>query len=137
MHTKATVATIAALTLGVAACGSSGPLSSAELTKQASAICKQRTARMAVLRKQHSRDFRGLIVAGAPVYAKAADELAALKPPDSARTAYERFVAIQKDRAAQIKRAAAGGRFEDSSAAESTRTEDLARVTRQLDINGC
>ncbi len=137
MQQRWIVATVAVLAIagGCAGCGSSA-LTSAELTKQVNAICKERTAQMVALRKRHTRDFRGLVVAGVPVYAKSVDKLRGLDAPSSAKVPYGRFVAIQKIQVAQLQRAAAGKPAE-ASAAEHARMQELERLTHQLNLAAC
>jgi hypothetical protein len=137
MQRKVVAAAVAAAVLGgVAGCGSSKPLTRAELVSKANAVCTQRTAEIASLRKQHGRDLHALVVAGVPVEDKTVGELAKLKPPASAQASYGRFVAIQKIDLARLKRYVTG---KDSSAArENVReTHELWNIVDSLGIDAC
>jgi predicted small lipoprotein YifL len=140
MEGKVVRALVAAvLAVGLASCGSSGPLSRAEFTKQANAICKQRTADIEAARKQvHTRDFASIIVAALPVVEKAESKLAALKPPKELQTRYTQYVAGVRAQLAQIKRGLAAMRAHRRVPSETSNIgERQAQLVQQLGIQGC
>jgi hypothetical protein len=123
------------LGLGGAGCGSSGPLTAAELSRQATAICKQRDASVVTLRKKYRQNMVAMYRSAVPIEAKTVDGLAKLKPPASARATYERFVAIQRIYLRELKGLVAGRTR--SGGTTPDRTHEVERITGRLGIEAC
>jgi hypothetical protein len=129
------ISVLAALTFGASGCGSNA-LSSTQLAYKANAVCKKRSADVTALKKQHRGDFRGLLVAAAPVLARAARDLRGLQPPSSAKVAYSRFVDIDESYIAQLERGARKG-FNNSTRDDTARVREVSRLRDQLGLNAC
>jgi hypothetical protein len=135
MHTKVVVATVAAFALGAAGCGSAGPLTAAELSRQASAICKQRNTEIAALRPKYHDNVKAMAVAAVPTEITSVEGLAKLKPPKSARASYERFVGIEQIYLRELKAHVAGRA--SSSGTTPDRTHEVGNITERLHIAAC
>jgi hypothetical protein len=136
MHVKgAAVAVALAIVSGATGCGSSGPLTAAQLSQKATAICKQRMARVATIRRQHPGDFAGLNRAAAPVMTKSVGDLTKLKPSASQQATYARFVAIEQIYLREFNAQIAGRR--GSGGTTPDRTHEMERITETLDIKAC
>ncbi len=134
MHRKMGVAMVAALGL-VAGCGSSGPLTSAQLARQATTICRQRNAQILVLRTQHRGVVTEVARAAVPTETKAIDALAGLEPPASARASYGRFIAIEQIYLRELKAQVAGR--SRSGGTRPDRTHEVWSITERLGIKAC
>lgn len=137
MHTKTVIATVAVFALGAPGCGSSRPLMASELTGQANAICRHRAVEIEALQKQHPGDFRALTKAGVSVMSRAVKDLSGLKPPESERASYNRFVTIQKSYIPQLERIATGAKPTESRAEDHAHTHEVQRITQQLGLTAC
>lgn len=138
MHRQMVVATIAtfAFGLGSAGCGgASGPLTAAELSRQATAICKQRNASIAALRTRYHRDVKAMAPAALPIEDKSIKELAKLPPPANARASYGRFVAIERTYLRILKAQVAGSSSPGGTTPD--RTHEVWDITGRLGIEAC
>jgi hypothetical protein len=134
MRTKVIVAAVVVSALGAVGCGSSGPLTAAQLTTKANAICRERNAEIAALRRRSGGNIRAMVAPALPIETKAVNALAALKPPASAKTDWERLVAIEKVYLARFKRLAHGT---GKSIEDVQQTHEMARLVSVLKLGDC
>jgi predicted small lipoprotein YifL len=131
---------VAMLALGLASCGGSGPLSRADLVKQANAICKQRTADVAAMRKRvHTRDFATFVAAVLPVVDKDTSKLEALKPPQELKSAYTTWTAGVRAQITHVRGSLAALRAHRRapSGESPAAAERQAKLARQLGLTSC
>jgi hypothetical protein len=136
MDSKLLGAVTAGLALALASCGGSGTLSRADFVKQASVICKRRSALVASAQRTHRGDFRAVARAAMPGFKRSLDELAALRAPADAKARLAEIVSIEHRQLAQIEAALAGRRVaaDPNSAATNDRQ---ATLKQSLGLRAC
>jgi hypothetical protein len=146
MQRKVGAALVAALVLGLAGCGGGEPLSRAELTQRANAICRAQSARLNALQQRLGREGKlaspAAVKAAVPIARERVQELAALKPAASVDARYAAFVAWERRSLAvgeqQLARLASGQppRPRDRGQAHEEGMAH-ARVTTALGLRDC
>ena len=129
---------VVVLALSIAGCGGSGSLSRADLAKQASAICKQRTTNVALLFKQHSGDSRAFMTAAIPVATKSLGDLRALKPPTELQSTFNSFLAAQREEIDAVQHTlATHGSDNEAEGATGAKLHVRERLAKTLGITSC
>jgi hypothetical protein len=117
MDRRVLVAGVGAIVLALAGCGSSSkPMTKAEFTRKAHAICAHRQAFYAktifARAAPRTRDeLQRRIRAALPEIESSVDRLAALRPPDGLKAAYAEIMTVERRHAAQAQSAARTGRL--------------------------
>ena len=128
MHRKVAVAMAAVLALGVASCGGSDPLTKAEFTKQANAVCVKARARIERM-KGAGGEIAALMQKGVAYERAKADGIRALDAPDELKAAITEYThAITArgayfEKASRRKKADFGVEFTEAT----TREDELAK----------
>jgi hypothetical protein len=130
---------VVALALGLASCGSSKPLSRADLVKQANVICKQRSTGIDKLRPRYARSLVGLVAAATPVIDESIADLGKLKPPSELKGKYAQFIAGERARVARLKTAVAAFKAHRRPPSESSAADEhrLTALKEQLGLGTC
>lgn len=90
----------AALAIGWAGCGGDGsgsePLTRAEFTRRAAAICEQRDAALAVAVQRSGGDIDKAVDLALPAFRTSVNQLAAIAPPAELQSAYDEIMRIER-----------------------------------------
>lgn len=143
MHRKVAVALVAAFALGVAGCGSSEPLTRAELVRQVESACRQ-AQRTGQAEMRSSRGPNAFISSILAMQRDLSSKLEGLDPPDAARDDFETFKDGVEQRTELVERVEsvrgqqqmqrAMAAIEDEATAV---TERVQSAGRRLGIDGC
>jgi hypothetical protein len=147
MHRKVAAALVVALALVVASCGSSEPLTRAELVRRIEVACRAGQAKAQQMTRQRSGSERDqqlrFVTAIGQSQQTVVDELDGLEPPDAAKDDFEAFEQGMKERAELIDEAASSDAESVESAIRSIerRAEAATRRAQEaaqaLGIDGC
>jgi len=96
MERKLVATGTAALALALAGCGSSGPMTRADFTRQANAICTHRKAQLAAVEARHQGNLGAISAAASPVLQDAVDKLEGLRPPARLKSEFESVMAFER-----------------------------------------
>jgi hypothetical protein len=107
MHRKA-LGTAVALVLAVAGCGSSGPLSRADLAKRGTDICNRRNVAVRAVLARHRGLSRAGVEEALPLLEKATQELAALDAPSELKPKLAAFTGWERGQLRRIRDAQHG-----------------------------
>jgi hypothetical protein len=107
MHRKALGAAVA-LALAVAGCGSSGPLSRADLAKRGTAICDRGNVAARAVMARHVRSFRAGVEEALPLIEKSIQELDALDVSSDLRPKLATFTRFARKELKRIRDALGG-----------------------------
>jgi hypothetical protein len=136
MDRKVLGAVLAMLALGATGCGGgTGTLSRADFVKQANAICKRRTAQIAMTEARHRRSFRAGVTAALPLIVKSEEELRALKPPAELKGRYDELIAIERAQLQRIRQALAGHPSRGGDPGNELHRQ--ASLRTELGLGGC
>ena len=148
MHRKVAAALIAALALGIAACGSSEPLTRAQLSRRIETVCKQVQQQIQAQARARSRaapedaqkQFIVAVVAGQRAIEK---KLADLDAPDAAKDSFDAFKQAVQERADLYARVSTSSTAEISRAMQAAQDQGEAlsrtirQTTRRLGVEVC
>lgn len=137
MERKLVATGTAALALAIAGCGSSGPMTRAEFTKQASAICTHRRTQLAAAAAAHHGSTAAIVAAAYPSLQEAVKRLEGLRPPASLKADFESVMAFERlqVRAAQYYRST--GRVLKSSTEDGPPLHRHEAMRAQLGMTAC
>jgi hypothetical protein len=150
MHRKVAAALVAALALGIAACGSSEPLTRAQLARQIEIVCRQAQqqlqaqaragARVRLSPGESQKQFVVAVVAGQRGIEKKLEDLDA---PDQEKESFDAYKQAVKERADLYERVSSGSAaslsramlaVQDQGEALSSR---IRQATRRLGVETC
>lgn len=140
MERKAIGAIVVALAIGAAGCGSSSsdkPLTRAEFTARASAICKHR-AQTGAEAQQNARTLAAALRQSYPAMKRDLEALQALRPPASIRQRWVDLMAIEAMQVRNLGLALEGHpRRGTPIDGEVEVIHRQARLARELNLAGC
>jgi len=96
MERKLVATGTAVLALAIVGCGSTGPMTRAEFTKQANVICTHRQALLRAAQTQHPGDVAAIVAADYPVLKDAVRKLEALRPPAALKSDFASVMAFER-----------------------------------------
>ncbi|HXE46137.1 MAG TPA: hypothetical protein VN635_13205 [Conexibacter sp.] len=96
MERKLVATGTAALALAMVGCGSSGPMTRPDFTKQANAICTHRRALTTAATTRHQGNRTAIVSAVYPAFQDAIKKLEALRPPAEWKSDYDSVMAFER-----------------------------------------
>ena len=135
MDRKVVAAGVAALALALASCGESAePLTRAEFTRQAGAICAKREAAYAAAVTKAGDDVLGRIRLAMPALERSVAQLEELEPPAGLRDHYDEIMRTEREQIA-VGREALKGRIREAEHGRAL--HDHERMRTQLGMTRC